>query len=162
MFPDSEHTLAIADLKEIALGKASRVFERSENPTIAAADSSRCFSLLGSNKRHAIEVNLESPTVELMQSWLHAIHGLLGSSSGRRQLVSESSVGPVVFDAEELAGDALVDELAGGAVLTEEERRAILEANHGNKRRFSVQNTNNNASAALPEIVESEGEEEDD
>lgn len=135
-----------------------------------AADSSRCFSLVGSPAPgQVIALNLEAATVESRATWLQAVQALLAQTSSRRRIVAaDEALGPDAVDAddsraldpeEEMASLEVLDVLAGGADLSEEERRAILEQSHGNRRRFSVQNTNTAASAALPEIVETQDEE---
>jgi hypothetical protein len=186
LFPDSEHTLSISDLTELSLGKASDVFAKAEQPLIAAADSSRCFTLTGSPAPgQIISLNLEALSVESRASWIQAINGLLAQASGRRKLVAADDGDDVVASLQlptgsgssapdsptsrresdaaerELASNEMADVLAGGAELSEEERRQVLEQTHGTRRRFSVQGAAiAGASPALPEIVENPCEED--
>jgi len=181
LYPDSEHTLRVADLTELALGKTADVFQKIDQPLIAAADSARCFSITGSPAPGQImSLHLQAASVESRQSWIQGINGLLATAAGRRTLVASDdgsddaaaaagalgqSDSPTsrarASDAaeRELASNEMADVLSGSAELSEEERRAVLEQTHGTRRRFSVQGTAVTAGTpALPEIVENPAE----
>jgi len=138
LVPDAEHTLTVSAITEICTGHSVGAFLLSETRAIMLSESSKCFALVGAKGQQTL--SLEALSSESMSAWLIQLHNLF--QSARRTIVDgveEKSEGVTAMQPdEELASNELVDVLAGGAELSEEERRAIIEASNGNRRRFSV------------------------